>query len=614
MLELFMSEWRRFRKGALMLAAVHLLALLVLDGLLGDFFNAPLMIQGMALTAYLVIVLLFALYQFVTLRKPARWIWLLHRPLTSRRLFLALAGAAGCAMALAIAVPLLSLMVTLDLFTARLIEWRHYAMLVHLMLLMVLVWSAGCHIALFRNAAGVAILVPLALLFGRQASLTVLLPLAVACAVPMLWLASGSFRPDRQHDGGSGPFRIAASAPVQIAAYILLAWLASWAYQLGLIMQKSHPNNLETPLRGGYVEASRAHQIMTFRLGLAGVDTPEAAAWRRRFAYFVPIDDVWVMTTARPLRYQWGNSGTPFWTDKEKHVRWTFSHDAMRYAGEDTWTGASRGWLGAARSDPRFDSPPLIFSRNAGRMSDLQTSRRLYQFDAAGQTVHPAVSVAGDESLVYTSSPGSKRNTEYVLTSRRLMIFDVPAARSNPWHLRASIPLPGALYERPRIRVANTSGGTLVSMVFGAATAAGGPDGRQTLHEVDPQGTVRLVARRTLKHEFPLLFEHLDWWLSPALYQSLQLREHWLDNGDAEAPPWTPRPPAAWLAAALAALVSAAAAWLWMGRTALSPRRRAAWLAACLVLGPPSLLALMTLHRRTAKAARPAGAALPAAA
>jgi hypothetical protein len=614
MLELFLSEWRRFRKPALIFAGVHLLAVLALDPLV-DFFNTDLTIQGMALTVYLASALLFAVYQFGTLRTPARWIWLLHRPVSSQRIFLALAGAAGCVILLAIGLPLLATAVFLDLFTERLIEWRHYATLAQLLLLAAMVWAAGCHVMLFRNSAGIAILLVLYLLFGRRAALTVLLPLAVACVALLLWFAAGSFRPDRRHDGGSEPYRLAACVPVQVAAYVLLACAASWSFQLVSIMRKTHPNNMETPRRGGLVEATRAEPKQTFQLGLAEANTPEAAQWRTRLEALKPAQ-VWWPQGARPLRYQWGNKTAPAWSDGQRHIRWTFSHDAMRYAGVDSWTGASRGWLGVAGDAPRLDSPPLAYMQHASQVNRLLTLQHLYAIDAAGRAAHPLVSVSGDETLVHTVSMSGREVGEYQLTSKRLLMFHEPRETSPdaPWRLRASVPLAGPLNDLARVHIAEAPGGALVSMLFGRTTVEGGPDAHQVVYLVDPQGGVRVIAQRTLEHEFPPLFEHLDWWLSPLMFETLQLREYWLENGNPDSPLPAPRPPTIWLAAALASLLSAAGAWLWMSRTRLPLRRKGGWLAACLLIGPSSLLALMALHRRTAaqKQAQALPPALPA--
>jgi hypothetical protein len=130
---------------------------------------------------------------------------------------------------------------------------------------------------------------------------------------------------------------------------------------------------------------------------------------------------------------------------------------------------------------------------------------------------------------------------------------------------------------------------------------------------------VHEVAQRALAHDFPPLFEHRDWWLSPALHALVNLPEILIDEGlvpDYGAsrfePLLRPRPPAAWAAAiALALLSSAGAAW-WTRGTRMAPRARVAWCLACLLLGVPALLSLMVLRPRMRAHASRAEAPAPA--
>lgn len=53
----------------------------------------------------------------------------------------------------------------------------------------------------------------------------------------------------------------------------------------------------------------------------------------------------------------------------------------------------------------------------------------------------------------------------------------------------------------------------------------------QAVMFVDPAGAASVVARRPLTHDFPLLFEHKDWWPSPLLHAAVALPELLLDKG-----------------------------------------------------------------------------------
>jgi hypothetical protein len=124
------------------------------------------------------------------------------------------------------------------------------------------------------------------------------------------------------------------------------------------------------------------------------------------------------------------------------------------------------------------------------------------------------------------------------------------------------------------------------------------------------------VARRELVHDFPMLFEHKDWWLSPALHALVSLPSILVDKGivpDDGVSRFEPltreRPTGVWTMAIVAALASVAGAAWWTRRTHMPLRVRTAWCAACLLLGCPALLSLMVLRPRelagSAEAARP---------
>jgi hypothetical protein len=122
---------------------------------------------------------------------------------------------------------------------------------------------------------------------------------------------------------------------------------------------------------------------------------------------------------------------------------------------------------------------------------------------------------------------------------------------------------------------------------------------------VDAGGRVAELGRRELAHDFPVLFEHKDWWVSPVLHAAVNLPELLIEEGvvpDHGASRFEPllraRPAQAWAAAIALALASCMGAAWWTRRARMAPRARAAWCPACLLLGCPALLSLMVLRPR----------------
>jgi hypothetical protein len=285
----------------------------------------------------------------------------------------------------------------------------------------------------------------------------------------------------------------------------------------------------------------------------------------------------------------------------------------MLYEGRDMHTDAPRGWFGMGGvGDLRpFDSPPLIVIKS------FMTQQRLFGIDSESGRAHTLLTVSGREKM--SGGVQEVGRQPFVLTNLRLIAFRRQATAQAPLEEAYSVPLPGPFGDLNRIDVARLLDGTLLSFNFGRRMVNGETGSRQQVLFVDAQGRATLVASRLVNHDFPLLFEHKDWWLSPVANAVLTLPERLLDRGLIEDAPGTPaqaRPQAVVAAALVAALLSASlAAWRLRGQPV---RYRLAWTVAALVLGPPCAAALWVLAPRAIPAAAPAvetqGAPVPAAA
>jgi hypothetical protein len=152
--------------------------------------------------------------------------------------------------------------------------------------------------------------------------------------------------------------------------------------------------------------------------------------------------------------------------------------------------------------------------------------------------------------------------------------------------------------------------GTLVSFIGGYRRYDGVSAAPQLTYLVDAGGRVAEVGRRELAHDFPALFEHKDWWVSPVLHAVVNLPEILIDKGVVPdhgasrfAPLLLPRPASAWTAMIVLALASGVLAAWWTQRARLGRPARLAWCLASLVLGVPALLSLMVLQPRVTEAA-----------
>jgi hypothetical protein len=609
MLELFMSELRRFRNAALIYLAASLVAVTVLNQLM-DLATAPLEAHVVLLLLYALSGLGFGLYQFGSYRQPSRWIWLQHRPLHRAQTLGGIAAASVLLIALAVALPLFVVLGLQEHFTQRVVDSRHYAGIVYLALSAVSGWLAGAYIMLHRSRWAFVILVLPVLLTMHLASYGTMLALALACNVVLLFLVYTVFRPNR-YTGDNLPATMASAVPLQLSFYIALLWSGSMLFQVGQMALGTHPLAGERVLAEGLVEATRADPHEALRAGLKIVSDPRAAAWGAGIAKNTSA-------SLRPTVRQYAardivsTRGTGHFQDDAGNS-WAFSHDRMMYRGIDRRTGGAAGWYGAAGkgdTTPFGSQPVAMESRGQGY---LVTAHDLYELEKNGTQLRHLLHAGGAEQLAAIKSFGPGR---MLLTNRSVLLLqDDDSGQPAPV---AAVPLPLPFGDLVRVDVARVADGTLLSFVGGHRRYEGIGSAQQVMVLVDAAGRMTELGRRELAHDFPILFEHKDWWVSPVLHTLVGLPDMLIEKGVVPdygasrfAPLLLPRPGQVWAAMiALAMLAALGAAW-WTRRARLHPRARLAWCLACLLTGVPGLLSLMVLQPRVARepARRPAGEA-----
>ena len=591
MTEFFRAELRRLRAGAALYALANLVALAVLQQMV-DIPNGPIGLHMLLVVFYMLSGLGLAVFQFGSYRQPSRWIWLQHRPVHRARILAALVLAAAAVIAGAVALPLCALLLMQSHTTHQVMDTAHYAGAAWLTLAALMAWSAGGIIMLHRSRWAFVVLALPVVLTMRMADAATVLGLSAACEAILLGLLYTVFRPSRS---AADDVRATAAAaiPLQVALYATLVWSGSFLYQAGLLAAGAHPllSHLSQP--GSFAAARRATATESLTAALADSRDPRAPGWR------AALDPQAVASFSSPI-YQYGVPGVM--TTKglarfaHSETEWVFNRDRMQYHGVNRRTNEDRGWFGAPG---RFDTMPVVEADDRkGRW--IFDAHNLYRFDLPAMRLQHVLRVAGQEQLGGSVEPLGQRML--VLTNRRLAIFDSAIATPSS-AVDVRLPLPYG--DLDRVKVAKVPDGTLVSFLYGHRQADGSPVSQQVTCFVDAAGRVQEVGRRELAHDFPALFEHRAWWVSPALHALVSLPDLLVDNGTVPdfgvsrfAPLLWARPAVVWAAALAATLVAGIGAAWWTRQTHLGRMARVAWCVACLLLGVPALLSLMLLQPR----------------
>jgi hypothetical protein len=597
MWDLFKGEWQRYRGWAVAYVGLHLLLLGFMTRVL-DLAQQPLLIYRAIGAVYALTGLLLGLYQMGGYRRPNAWLNLLHRPLPAWRIAIALSGGGVLLLAIAIALPLLIAAGYQATVTARVVDARHWMLPLASLSIASCGYLAGACCMLGGRRYSTCALVFLILIGLAQATGAMALVLQ---GLALLWLAGmviAAFKPDLSAPPRSLAATVVTAVPLQMGAYLLIL-LLGFGIEMLWIMQGSHPTNTATPPPGGHNEAERMTARERMLAGLAVSDAAEAPLWREQVA-LSDVQNVNQQIADLPVRHALTNTGSTEFVDEERRIRWTFSHDSMRFAGYRTTDGRRVDALGVGADNAPFPAPAMAAGNLPALPKDdatLIAGNMLYHYVSETGHVLPRIRLPAGETLAGVTPVGENL---VVMSDRALYVFDGRGVIENEALLtpRQRVPLPGKIGDLARMELIELVDGYLVSFtftwhaydLFGAAPF-------QTMVWVNDAGQSRTVARRAISYDFPALYRYKAWWPSPVMYA---LREGALnvfaapDPLHVMAPPPVPRDIRI-LAIALSVLSLLAALWV-SRRQALSMPARVAWIVACGAIGLPALVSLCLLY------------------
>lgn len=600
MRDLYLSECRRYLRATLIFTGAHLLLQLFL-GRLGNIFQQGWPMQLVLLAVCVLAGLGLAVHQIGSYRQPSRWLWLLHRPLPPVLILAALTLAATTVIAVAIGLPLLLTVLGTDHWSGRTVDMRHYLAVPYLVIMTVIAWLSGVAVMTSRSRfAFLVVLLPYVLL-AHAASAASLLLASVLCAALLAWHVQASFTPGRTLRAGASAM-VAQAAPLLVGMYFLLLWGTLAAFHIVQAGIGQHPLTMALPPDGGHVQASRADGRTLLQAGLAGAADARAPLWRRQLP-LLEVGTVQPNITRHAVRQQLSNLGTPPQAELTGlQQRLTFSHDHMRFEVHDMRSGTLRDQLGLHGMGDRqaFPGVPIF----AGK---ILTATMVLGFDEASLDLWPQASLPAGEQLA--AVPRTIGERVYLLSNARLIAYaQDPAQRHGAYMELFSVPLTGPLSDLERVDIAPLLDGTLVSLTGGRSMENGVADSRQTVLFIDGDGRAQTTATRAIAHDYPLLFEHAHWWLSPVLHGLVTLPQQLYDDGHVpdlagSGAVQRARPPAVWIAALLASFLSILGAGYWRRQASAAGR---GWLPACAMLGLPCMLLMLMLHPRAVVLRQPA--------
>jgi hypothetical protein len=604
MFDLFLSEWRRLQRPALIIAAVHLLL-----QWLAYYYDVRLLDlrrkdQISVLGIYCFATICFSALQLRDYDKLGRWQWLIHRPLSLPAMFGALALAAAAHIAVMIGLPALLAVISIDCFTNDTVDLHHYLIVAFMLEACLFAWLLAAMTAFGRRAYLLASFVPFIMLWHSASGIVTVL-LGVVTIALLALVALGNFKADRQAPPASRPAKILAAAVIMPGFHFLFILMATLWFDLGLKYAGAMPgHNGHRPI-GGLYEASRIDQRSNILAGLSLSADPRKADWKDRLPKAVTatiLPDIGRF----PIRFQLSSAMTPLPHVREDGIKFAFDQDLMRFVVTDEASGQVRKQFGLNGDGDMTPFPAMPIHT----LDFLVAQQGVYSYTPDRIPDKVLAVVSSSEQIV--AAPVKARERYYLLTTRRLVVYlPDPALPFAPWKEVASVPLPSPVNDLAIVDIAELHNLTLFSFTGGRDMKSGAPAGQQTVVTLDPAGTSAVVAHRQLARDYPAGYEHLHWLISPAIYSVFEAvdRIYAISNTPdvlSQDALTMARPDAVWLVALMLMFASAAAAW-WL----LRYKAWRGWTLTCLVFGLPALATLLALMPRL-YAARPK-AAMPAA-
>ena len=606
MIDLFKGELLRFR----LWAAAAFLANLVVLGFLSrmvDMAQQPVFVYQVFGAVYALAGALLGLYQMGSYRKPNQWLSLLHRPLHRLRIAGALGGASAVLLLVATALPIVLACIYQDTMTARVVDLRHWFLPVAAWLIAVSGYLAGAYAMVGnRRYSFAAFLLPNLFMYA-QASGVAMLGVQLAVIAFLAAMLAVAFKPDPSVPSRNPLAVLAVALPVQLGAYFL-AWMLGYGVELLWTVSGTHPLNMPTPPKGGYIEADRAEGKDMLLLGIEGSRDPQAALWREQIA----LSDVYTTYPLRNLPVQGSltNLSPLEFGDGENNLLLVYSHDRARFVTRGLRDQRARGELGVGEEQAAFPAPTMPYGATY-----LYNAHAAYQYDSEQQRMFERVRLPRGE--VMASPPAPAGDNILVLSDRAAYFYPGREAMNGLDLLQPlmRVAMPGPVGNLSRMDVVELLDGYLVSYTYTWGVWSGELQHPfQQVLRVDGQGHAREVARRALSIDLPSLYTNRNTWLSPVLRAiCLGAQDLFAAKDPLRAKPEPMPAPVLWLAGICCLMSLLGAVWV-SGRQSHSPRGRWAWVLLCGVVGLPALASLWLLYPRRETLPMPAPSAPPVAA
>lgn len=346
MKDLFFSEFKRYQKLMWGLAALHVVLWAFASKLMPTMAFHPVK-QLFLLVIASIGGIVFGLVSTGLHQRKNHWTYLVHRPLDTSKIHLALAAANLLTLFTVICLPIVLVFGFLDVATTNVVDSRHYLTIAHLFAIA----TSSYFIASYAmsspaKASFLALWVILLVVGGIALPLWQIALIDISFILLSAFLSHRSFRINKQHLIEDKCFALGTVVMLQPVLLLLLVMSGGLYYHIPLFITGNHPNKDHD--LNSYQNYITKERDQGFAQLLAKASHPAKASLIRQVSmseyHFVrgsvfnlPRHQQLVVNEPK-LRYSLPEPGG------ENH--WVFSHNDMVFVGSNLQTGNIVGYFG----------------------------------------------------------------------------------------------------------------------------------------------------------------------------------------------------------------------------------------------------------------------------
>lgn len=615
MLTLLKVEFKRYLKYALLLAMAQVVAWAYLQQQT-SIMNISGLINGNLAVYVILSSLLFGITQFALHKRKNHWTYLVHRPLPTKHIFWAIAGAGVALITLAITLPLFFTYTTLSLLGNETVEVRHYLYIVHVTLLALTAYFIGAYTIL--NASWGAILsitVFTSMLSTKPNSAALILLLDLIYLLVIFYLANRSFQVNLSKHFDQKRYIVVAAVIMQPIIAMLLM-MTQLVYHVPLLITDNHPDKYDYST-GDYDNYYSAlwhwdEQSLIEKV-VDEVVFPDKTLLLNQIDY---AEQYRVRMKLLPdqvkgqLPHQDKGRGL---FDNTNKVFWQYSHQQSLYVGRDKYSKDIVGYLGKqgfyASLEDANAAQNNLFEAVPVALYDMyiQTKDKLYIIDFIGQFVELKYQLNNQgEYFIRPLVLDKTIDTALLVTNKGLHFFNSQLIQEENTYIEADLEVPyqQELYLKDDIIIYRLVDGYLLR--FASRSFYGFEKAGVSLVYANHDGTVLTIGERAFEFYRPLpqiIADH-DYWQSPivvsvlfdtlySVYEQSQPNKYTtLWNFKERTYPTT-----TYYYAILASLISALLCFLIAKRIGLEKSLTLFWVVFCLIASIPGLVSFLLLNK-----------------